>query len=55
LAAFFKTDGERFGVLALEVHAAHGGETMEIILPSDEEKTVSKAMEQAVCPTDRAI
>jgi hypothetical protein len=37
------------------VHAAHGGEKMEIIFPSDEEKTVSKVMEQAVFPTDRAI
>jgi hypothetical protein len=55
LADFHVSHHERFGVLALEVHAAHGGETMEIILPSAEEKTVSKAMEQAVCPTDRAI
>jgi hypothetical protein len=55
LADFHVSHHERFGVLALEVHAAHGGEKMEIIFPSDEEKTVSKVMEQAVFPTDRAI
>ena len=34
------------GVLALRVHAAHGGEKLEVIFPSDDEKAVSKAMEQ---------
>jgi hypothetical protein len=36
---------ELFGVLALEIHAAHGGEKLEIIFPSDDEQVVSKAME----------
>ena len=55
LADFHVGHHERFGVLALQVHAAHGGEKLEIIFPSDEEKAVSKAMEQAVVPGDRAI
>jgi hypothetical protein len=55
LADLHVSHHERFGVLALQVHAAHGGEKMEIIFPSDKEKTVSKAMEQAVLPTDPAI
>jgi len=50
LADFHVSHHERFGVLALEVHAAHGGKKLEIIFPSDEEKTVSKAMEQTVRP-----
>ena len=37
---------DRFGVLALYVHASHGGERLEILFPSDHERTVSKAMEQ---------
>jgi hypothetical protein len=37
---------ERFGVLALRVHAVHGGEKLEIIFPADHEKVVSKALEQ---------
>jgi hypothetical protein len=53
LADFHISHHERFGVLALEVHAAHGGEKLEIIFPSDDEKAISKAMEQAV--GDRAI
>ena len=36
----------KLGVLALQVHAAHGGEKLEISFPSDEEKAVSKAMKQ---------
>jgi hypothetical protein len=51
LADFHVSHHERFGVLALEVHAAHGGKKLEIIFPSDEEKTVSKAMEQTVRPS----
>jgi hypothetical protein len=38
---------ERFSILALEVHARHGGEKLEIIFPSGHEKSVRKAMEQA--------
>ena len=37
---------ESFGVLALQVGAAHGGEKLEVMFPSDNEKTISKAMEQ---------
>jgi hypothetical protein len=35
-----------FDVLALELHAAHGGEKLEIFFPSNEEAIVRKAMEQ---------
>jgi hypothetical protein len=38
---------ERFGVLALQVHAAQGGEKVEIAFPSNDEKTVSRAPEAA--------
>jgi hypothetical protein len=37
---------DRFGVLALHVHASHGGERLEILFPSDHEPAVSKAMER---------
>ncbi len=46
LADFHVTRQERFGVLALELHAAHGREKLEIIFPSDDEKIVSNAMDQ---------
>ncbi|HYY31167.1 MAG TPA: hypothetical protein VE860_24725 [Chthoniobacterales bacterium] len=36
---------DRFGILALQVHAAHGGEKLEVVFPSQEELAVSKAME----------
>jgi hypothetical protein len=36
---------EYFSVLALEVHAAHGGETLEILFPCGFESHVAKAME----------
>jgi hypothetical protein len=36
----------RFGVQALQVHAVHGGEKLEIIFPVDHERAVSKALEQ---------
>ena len=55
LADFHVSHHERFGVLALQVHAAHGGEKLEIMFPSDEEKAVSKAMNHAVILGDRAI
>jgi hypothetical protein len=48
LADFHLSHHERFEVLALEVHAMHGGEKLETIFPSDHEKAVSKAMEQAL-------
>jgi len=46
LADFHVGHQDRFGVLALHVHASHGGERLEILFPSDHERTVSKAMEQ---------
>jgi hypothetical protein len=46
---------ERFGVLALQVHATHGGEKLEIIFPSDHENAVSKAMEQVRVPVGGSI
>jgi len=48
LADFRVSHHEQFGVLALQVHATHGGETLEIILPSDHEKAVSEAIEKVV-------
>ena len=50
LADFHVSHHERFGVLALQMHAAHGGEKLEIIFPSKDEKAVSKAMEQILAP-----
>ena len=50
LADFHVSHHERFGVLALQMHAAHGGEKLEIIFPSEDEKAVSKAMEQVLAP-----
>jgi len=46
LADFQVSHQESFDVLALQLKASHGGEKLEIIFPSDDEKTVSKAMEQ---------
>ena len=37
---------ENFGVVALQVHATQGGEKLEVNFPPDNEKAVSKAMEQ---------
>jgi len=45
LADFKIRTQEYFSVLALEVHAAHGGETLEIIFPSGFGSHVAKAME----------
>ena len=47
LAASQVSHHERFGVLALQAHAAHGGERLEIIFPSDRENIVSDAVKQA--------
>jgi hypothetical protein len=46
LRDFHVSHQENFGVLALQVHATHGGEKLEVNLPPDKEKAVSKAMEQ---------
>jgi hypothetical protein len=43
---FHVSHQEGFGVLALQVHSAHGGEELSVIFPSAEELAVSKAMEQ---------
>jgi len=45
LADFKIRTQEYFSVLAVEVRAAHGGETLEIIFPSGFESHVAKAME----------
>ncbi len=37
---------ESFEVLALQVGTAHGGEKLEVMFPSDNEKAILKAMEQ---------
>ena len=46
LADFNVSHQEGFDVLALQVQTAHGGEKLEIIIPSDNEKAISKAMKQ---------
>jgi hypothetical protein len=48
LADFQVSHQEHLSVLALQAHAAHGGEKLEISFPSDEEKAVLKAMEQVL-------
>jgi hypothetical protein len=46
LKDFHVSHRESVGVLSLQVHAAHGGEKLEVIFPPDDEMAVSKAMEQ---------
>jgi hypothetical protein len=46
LADFHVSHQESFDILALELRGAHGGQKLQIIFPSDEEKAVRKAMEQ---------
>jgi hypothetical protein len=50
LRDFHVSHRESFGVLALQVHAAHGGEKLEVSFPSDDEMPVTKAMEQMLPP-----
>jgi len=45
LADFHVGRQDRFGVLAIHVHARHGGERLEVLFPPDHELAVSKAME----------
>jgi hypothetical protein len=45
---------ESFDVLALQLQASHGGEKLEIIFPPDDEKAVSKGMEQMLLPRGSA-
>jgi len=48
LADFHVSHHEQFGVLALQVHASHGGEKLEIIFPSHDEMVVLKALEEVL-------
>jgi hypothetical protein len=50
LLDFHVSHHERFAVLALRVHAVHGGEKLEIIFPADHEKALSQAMEKVRAP-----
>jgi hypothetical protein len=51
---FHVSHQEGFGLLALQVHSAHGGEELKIIFPSNDEMAVSKAMEQMFPSRDSA-
>ena len=53
LKDFHVSHQEGFGVLALQVHAAHGGKELKVNFPSDEEMAVRKAMEQMLPPTKK--
>lgn len=46
LAEFHVSHHESFDVLALRLRAAHGEEKLEVKFPSDDEKAVSRAVEQ---------
>jgi hypothetical protein len=48
LADFHVGHHGRFGFLALQVHAAHGGEKLEIIFPPGSEEAVSRGMEHVL-------
>jgi len=50
LKDFHVSHQESFGVLALQVHATHGGEELKVNFPSDDEMAVSKAVEQMLLP-----
>ena len=54
LKDFHVSHQENFGVLALQVQAAHGGDKLEFIFPSDNEKAVSQAMDQMLLSRDSA-
>jgi hypothetical protein len=54
LASFQVSQQHQFGVLALEVHVAHGREKLEILFPSDRREAVSQAMEQVSPPRSSA-
>lgn len=47
LSDFHVSHQERFGVLALEAHAKHGGKRLETMFPADCENAVSEAIEKA--------
>ena len=48
LADFHVSHHHRFGVLALQLRAAHVGGKLEVIFPSDQERAIARAMENAV-------
>jgi hypothetical protein len=54
LADFNVSHQEGFDVLTLQVQTGHGGEKLEIIIPSNNEKEVSKAMKQMLLPRGSA-
>ncbi|MBV9130407.1 MAG: hypothetical protein JO298_08465 [Verrucomicrobia bacterium] len=54
LADFHVSHQESLGILALQVRGVHGGEKLEIIFPSENEKAVSTAMEQMLLSRDSA-
>jgi len=54
LKDFHVSHQENFGVLALQVQAAHGGDKLEFIFPSYNEKAVSQAMDQMLLSRDSA-
>ena len=48
LTDFHVSHHDRFGVLALQVHSTHGGEKLEILFPSDDERTLSNVIENVL-------
>jgi hypothetical protein len=48
LADFHVSHHEQFGILALQVHASHGGEKLEIIFPSQDERPLLKVLEEVL-------
>ena len=54
LANFQVSQQDHFGLLALEVHAGHGREKLEILFPPDRQEAVSQAMEQVSLPSSTA-
>jgi hypothetical protein len=52
LADFHVGHHGRFGFLALQVHAAHGGEMLEIMFPPGCEQAVSEGMEHVLVPAN---
>ena len=55
LADFHVGHHDRFGFLALQVHAAHGGEKLEIMFPPSCEQAVLRGMEHVLVPANNYI
>lgn len=55
LADFHVGHQDRFGFLALQVHAAHGGEKLEIMFPPSCERAVLRGMEHVLVPANNYI